>query len=453
MLNSAFEDLKSKFLLKAKEENFQKKVVELHKQIYDYKGDFGLLQYLLILGMFFAERKSYSSSPITPIFYKAILKCRDNDEKGHRYNEDTAKAILYMTLGAQFYIDQEILTEADVMNATPDKHPEGMILFKTKKELDLFIEQRIIELEKEEQRLKNIDLGVDLRWFHRQISALKLIQEYPETLRYEMLFFAPLVNKNGVITPCFGLIGSHEKAEEKNQRKRIKDKTLPKKEEKLEEKQSGKEIASTHIAENAKDESKSEELPIINVIPREVENEQKNWEYIEPEYAKTEVIEIFNKLQNVLESPEKDTLGTFKIGKKEVKLEITHQISKELDEEGIRERFEHAASKGFVPPKGQTGIKKLAEVGDLNLLEVKVLGNMQNGRCTIGDSRLMCIWDKRESIIYGFAMMNHKEVHKTTESFKKEPDLFYEKVMEQFNQKSFLNMISKASNEGFSHGY
>ena len=117
----------------------------------------------------------------------------------------------------------------------------------------------------------------------------------------------------------------------------------------------------------------------------------------------------------------------------------------------ILARLEVAIDKGFVTSFGETGIKELAEVNNLKILEVKVLGSMQNGKCKIGDLRLMCIWDTRENVIYGFAMMNHKEVYKTTESFKKNPDIFHEKVMEQFKQQSFINMIF--ANQGFSHGY
>jgi hypothetical protein len=166
-------------------------------------------------------------------------------------------------------------------------------------------------------------------------------------------------------------------------------------------------------------------------------NSKKYEDYVEEE--------IYEK-----QTENKEKLYLIQIDSKKINLKIHDTILNNISKK-ILERLEVAIDKGFVHSFGETGIKQLAEIGNLKLLEVKVLGNMQNGKCKIGDLRLMCIWDTRENIIYGFAMMKHKEVCKTTESFKKNPCNFHEKVMETFNQQSFVNMIS--SNQGFSHGY
>ena len=78
-----------------------------------------------------------------------------------------------------------------------------------------------------------------------------------------------------------------------------------------------------------------------------------------------------------------------------------------------------AASKGFVTDIGQPGIKKLAEYNNLLLTEVKILGSMQDGKCKVGNSRLVCIWNDKDNIMYVFDLQNHKEVFRTTEAFKK----------------------------------
>jgi hypothetical protein len=144
---------------------------------------------------------------------------------------------------------------------------------------------------------------------------------------------------------------------------------------------------------------------------------------------------------------------TFYIGSKEINLQIKPSLFNEISD-NLLIRFQMAASKGFVTDIGQPGIKKLAEYKNLLLTEVKILGSMQDGKCTAGNSRLVCIWNNKDNIMYVFALQNHKEVFRTTEAFKKDPELMYQGIMKQFNLKnSYVEMITKGSSQGFSHGY
>lgn len=169
-------------------------------------------------------------------------------------------------------------------------------------------------------------------------------------------------------------------------------------------------------------------------------------EYVETSAAQAEVAQMYNKL--LIKTPEEQiannsVLSTFKVGQKTIELLLSEVVDvsiRESDSRGnFRLRFETAASKGFVSKEGETGVKNLSEVGKLILAEVKVLGGMQNGRCKIGDQRIVCIWDTSTNIMYGFALQNHKEIKKTVREFEFDPQKMYQKYISD----GFVNTIGK----------
>lgn len=159
------------------------------------------------------------------------------------------------------------------------------------------------------------------------------------------------------------------------------------------------------------------------------------------------------KQSEVINSTKKEiaknsTLNGFKIGSKDITVKISDEVEKAIKNETnipkFRERFSIAVERGIVSARGRTGIKALSEKGNIKLMEVKVLGNMQNGHVTIGDTRLLCLWNTNENVMYGFSLQNHQEVVKTVNAFNTNSEKFYAEVMKRIHPQETFASAEKA---------
>lgn len=88
------------------------------------------------------------------------------------------------------------------------------------------------------------------------------------------------------------------------------------------------------------------------------------------------------------------------------------------DVDCFKGKIDTATGEGFVPPKGNVGIKMIDDRGKMPIVSLKILGKQQSGKNTAGDFRLLGVMDAERGMIVFLRTTNHDNFNRDKNRLK-----------------------------------